>query len=89
MKSFKIALAQFSPFIGDIESNVQKMIEQANDAKKQNAEIVVFPELSIIGYPAEDLLLRPSLPIPMKTCWLAAAARFSAPVTRNCRPRRC
>lgn len=61
MKSFKIALAQFSPFIGDIESNVQKMIEQANDAKKQNAEIVVFPELSIIGYPAEDLLLRPSL----------------------------
>ena len=60
MKSFKIALAQFSPFIGDIESNVQKMIEQANEAKKQNAEIVVFPELSTIGYPAEDLLLRPS-----------------------------
>ncbi len=61
MKSFKIALAQFSPFIGDIESNVQKMIEQANEAKKQNVEIIVFPELSTIGYPAEDLLLRPSL----------------------------
>ncbi len=61
MKSFKIALAQFSPYIGDIESNVQKMIEQANEAKKQNAEIVVFPELSTLGYPAEDLLLRPSL----------------------------
>jgi NAD+ synthase (glutamine-hydrolysing) len=61
MKSFKIALAQFSPFIGDLDSNVQKMIEQANDAKKQNAEIIVFPELSIIGYPAEDLFLRPSL----------------------------
>ncbi|MCU4416205.1 NAD+ synthase [Acinetobacter bereziniae] len=61
MKSFKIALAQFSPFIGDLDSNVQKMIEQANEAKKQNAEIIVFPELSIIGYPAEDLFLRPSL----------------------------
>lgn len=61
MKSFKIALAQFSPFIGDLDSNVQKMIEQANQAKKQNAEIIVFPELSIIGYPAEDLFLRPSL----------------------------
>ncbi|KAF1024562.1 MAG: Glutamine-dependent NAD(+) synthetase [Acinetobacter bereziniae] len=61
MKSFKIALAQFSPFIGDLDSNVQKMIEQANEAKKQNAELVVFPELSIIGYPAEDLFLRPSL----------------------------
>ena len=61
MKSFKIALAQFSPHIGNIEANVQAMIEQANDAKKQNADLIVFPELSTIGYPAEDLLLRPSL----------------------------
>ena len=61
MKSFKIALAQFSPFIGNIEANVQRMIEQADEAKKQNAEIIVFPELSTLGYPAEDLLLRPSL----------------------------
>lgn len=61
MKSFKIALAQFSPAIGNIDSNVQKMINLANDAKKQNADLVIFPELSMIGYPSEDLLLRPSL----------------------------
>ena len=61
MKSLKIALAQFSPEIGNIEANVQKMVEQANDAKKQNADLIVFPELSTLGYPAEDLLLRPSL----------------------------
>ncbi|WP_163123084.1 NAD+ synthase [Acinetobacter portensis] len=61
MKSFKIALAQFSPEIGNIDANVQKMIEQVNEAKKQNAELIVFPELSTIGYPAEDLILRPSL----------------------------
>ena len=61
MKSFKVALAQFSPHIGNIEANVQKMIEQANQAKKQNANIIVFPELATIGYPAEDLLLRPSV----------------------------
>ena len=61
MKSFKIALSQFSPYIGNIESNVQRMIEQANSAKTQNAELIVFPELSTIGYSAEDLLLRPSL----------------------------
>ena len=61
MNSFKIALAQFSPHIGNIESNVQKMIEQANNAKEQQAQIIVFPELSTIGYPAEDLLLRPSV----------------------------
>lgn len=61
MKSFKVALAQFSPHIGNIEANVQKMIEQANQAKKQNADIIVFPELSTVGYPAEDFLLRPSI----------------------------
>ncbi|WP_120430551.1 NAD+ synthase [Acinetobacter baylyi] len=61
MKSFKIALAQFSPHIGNIDSNAQRMVEQANEAKKQNADLIIFPELSVIGYPAEDLLLRPNL----------------------------
>lgn len=37
------------------------MLEQANEAKKQHADLIIFPELSILGYPAEDLLLRPSL----------------------------
>ena len=61
MKSFKIALAQFSPVVGDIDANVQKMIDQVNEATKQNADLIVFPELSTIGYRAEDLFLRPSL----------------------------
>ena len=61
MKSFKVALAQFSPHIGNIDSNTQKMIEQVNQAKKQDADLIIFPELSVIGYPAEDLLLRPNL----------------------------
>ncbi len=61
MNSFKIALAQFSPHIGNLESNAAKMLQQANAAKEQNVDIIVFPELSTVGYPAEDLLLRPSL----------------------------
>ena len=61
MKSFKIALAQLSPQIGNIEVNVQKMLEQINQAKQQKADLIIFPELSTLGYPAEDLLLRPSL----------------------------
>lgn len=61
MKNFKVALAQFSPHIGNIDANTQKMVEQANLAKQQNADLVIFPELSTIGYPAEDLLLRPNL----------------------------
>lgn len=42
MKSFKIALAQFSPHIGNLEANAQKMLEQANEAKKQNADLIIF-----------------------------------------------
>jgi NAD+ synthase (glutamine-hydrolysing) len=61
MKSFKIALAQFSPHIGNIEANAEKMQQLANEAKKQQSDLIIFPELSTIGYPAEDLLLRPSL----------------------------
>ena len=61
MKSFKIALAQFSPHIGNVEANAQKMLAQVNEAKKQKADLIIFPELSTVGYPAEDLLLRPSL----------------------------
>ena len=61
MKNFNIALAQFSPHIGNIEANTQKMLEQIDVAKQQQADLIVFPELSVIGYSAEDLLLRPSL----------------------------
>ncbi len=61
MKSFKIALAQFSPHVGNIDANTQYMIEQVNLAKKDNADLIIFPELSLLGYPADDLILRPSL----------------------------
>ncbi|MCH7315129.1 NAD+ synthase [Acinetobacter sp. ANC 3882] len=61
MKNFKIALAQFSPHIGNIDANTQKMVEQANLAKQQQADLIIFPELSTLGYPAEDLILRPNL----------------------------
>ncbi len=61
MRNFKIALAQFSPTVGDIEKNANEMLQQAQSARQQGADIIVFPELALIGYPPEDLLLRPSL----------------------------
>lgn len=61
MRNFKIALAQYSPVIGHIQHNAQQMLQQAQQAQQQGADIVLFPELALIGYPAEDLLLRPSL----------------------------
>ena len=60
----RIALAQLNLLVGDIEGNATKIIETANLARDQHqADVVVFPELTLCGYPPEDLLLRPSLDI--------------------------
>ncbi len=62
MTSLKIALAQINLLVGDIDGNVVKIIEVAREIyQKQAVDIIVFPELTITGYPPEDLLLRPSL----------------------------
>ena len=55
MKSFKIAIAQFSPHVGNLDANAQRMIELASQAKEDKADLIIFPELSTLGYPAEDL----------------------------------
>jgi NAD+ synthase (glutamine-hydrolysing) len=55
----KIALAQTNFLVGNITANIDNIIKTAIHARdKLGAEIVVFPELTITGYPAEDLLLR-------------------------------
>jgi predicted amidohydrolase len=51
----RIALAQINPTVGDIAANTRKILEFTHRAKSQSANIVVFPELSIIGYPPKDL----------------------------------
>jgi NAD+ synthase (glutamine-hydrolysing) len=55
----RIALAQINPTVGDIESNSRKIVEFTERARAGRANVVVFPELSVIGYPAKDLLLKP------------------------------
>ena len=59
MKILRLALAQINPTVGDIEGNASKICDYIKLAKKQNAAIVVFPELAVTGYPPEDLLLKP------------------------------
>lgn len=56
----KIALAQINPIVGDLKGNQKKIIEAISKSKKEGADIVLFSELSLIGYPPEDLLLLPS-----------------------------
>ncbi len=59
--SLSIAIAQHNFWVGDIEGNARKVCELAARARDGGADIVVFPELALTGYPPEDLLFRPSL----------------------------
>jgi NAD+ synthase (glutamine-hydrolysing) len=62
MPELNIALAQINPLVGDIDGNVEKVIAFSTRAKSEyGADLVLFPELTLTGYPPEDLLLRPSL----------------------------
>lgn len=55
----KITIAQINPIIGDIPGNIQKIIEAANKAVADQADLLLTPELSLCGYPPRDLLLKP------------------------------
>ena len=58
----RVVMAQLDFLVGDIPGNAQKVIDATRRAETElNADIVVFPELCLTGYPPEDLLLRPSL----------------------------
>jgi predicted amidohydrolase len=53
----RIALAQFNASVGDIRGNTEKMEKLSVKAYDLGADIVVFPEMAVCGYPPEDLLL--------------------------------
>lgn len=55
----RIALAQINTTIGDFEGNFQRIIHVYEKAKKQKADLVIFPEMTLTGYPPKDLLNRP------------------------------
>jgi NAD+ synthase (glutamine-hydrolysing) len=54
----KLALCQMNPTVGDIAGNEQKIIDGIEGALRAGAQLVLFPELAITGYPPEDLLLK-------------------------------
>src|SRR5215813_3282175 len=56
----KIALAQFNPTIGDFAGNSARIIALATQAKERGAQLAVFSELCLCGYPPQDLLERPA-----------------------------
>ena len=55
----RIALAQMNSIVGDLEGNRDRILTRLDEARGERADLVLFPELAVTGYPPEDLLLRP------------------------------
>src|SRR6202044_3219827 len=55
---FQLALSQMNATVGDIAGNEAKIAEQISAAGARGAQLVLFPELAVTGYPPEDLLLK-------------------------------
>jgi NAD+ synthase (glutamine-hydrolysing) len=71
----RVALAQINARVGDLEGNAELISRRIEEAREAGAEIVLFPELAITGYPPEDLLLREH--------FLSAAREAVQAVARN------
>jgi NAD+ synthase (glutamine-hydrolysing) len=56
----RLALAQINVVVGDLEGNRDRILQRLEEARGEGADLVLFPELAVTGYPPEDLLLRPS-----------------------------
>ena len=73
----RLALAQLNSVVGDIDGNAERIRECIEAARGHGADLVLFPELALTGYPPEDLLLRPS--------FLRAAEQALAGIARETR----
>ena len=58
--TLNIALAQQNPVLGDIDGNIAKIRRGRAEAKAQGADLVIYSELNVCGYPPEDLVLKPA-----------------------------
>ena len=56
----RVALAQINPVVGDLWGNSRLIVEWIGRARDQGADVVMFPELALTGYPPEDLVLKPA-----------------------------
>src|SRR5262245_57890613 len=72
--SFKIALAQLNPVVGDLAGNADKLRKARSDAAAKDADLVIYPELFITGYPPEDLVRKPAFAAAARAAVEALAA---------------
>ncbi|HKX71024.1 MAG TPA: nitrilase-related carbon-nitrogen hydrolase, partial [Acidimicrobiales bacterium] len=59
MARLRVALCQINTTVGDLDGNVERIVDALADADAQECDLAVFPELALTGYPPEDLLLKP------------------------------
>ena len=76
----RLALAQVNPTVGDLAGNGALIVATVTSAKESGADIVVFPEMIVTGYPVEDLALRPSFQIASKAMIAEIAASISGQI---------
>src|SRR5438067_8970016 len=58
MSTLTVALAQIDPTVGDLDGNAEKIRGGIDRARAEGAQLVLFPELALTGYPPEDLLIK-------------------------------
>jgi NAD+ synthase (glutamine-hydrolysing) len=75
----KVALAQMNPTVGDLEGNSGKILDFHRQARLAGAELVVFSEMALSGYPPLDLLGRPAFVERCETALAGLAGRLKGP----------
>lgn len=78
MVALRIALAQIDTCVGDVDGNVEQILRWSRQAAEHGAHVVVFPEMTITGYPVEDLALRDSFARAADDASLRVAERLLA-----------
>jgi NAD+ synthase len=78
MTRFRLALAQVNPTVGDVPGNLALIRTTRAEAARRGADLVLFPELITVGYPPEDLVLRPALVAAARRAVEAVAADTAA-----------
>ena len=77
----RVVMAQSNMLVGDLEGNADRVLAAADEARRLlGAQLVVFPELALTGYPPEDLLLRPSLNTRVEECLAYIGEHLAVPV---------
>ena len=59
MRTFRLAMAQMNPTVGDLDGNTRTILRLIGEARALGADLIAFPEMALTGYPPEDLLLKP------------------------------